>query len=107
VLGQCPHCGGNVISGKYGAYCTNKCGMSLGRAMGKTLTDNQVKSLLTGKSITLRGLTSKSGKTYDAMLIPKGVKEYSYTSRTGERKEGFEFEFNLEFPSSGKTRKKN
>ena len=27
ALGKCPKCGGDVVKGKYGAYCKNKCGM--------------------------------------------------------------------------------
>ena len=27
ALGKCPKCGGDVVKGKYGAYCKNKCGV--------------------------------------------------------------------------------
>jgi predicted RNase H-related nuclease YkuK (DUF458 family) len=33
-----------VVKGKFGAYCKNKCGMNVSRAMGAALTDSQVKS---------------------------------------------------------------
>ena len=46
ALGKCPKCGGDVVKGKFGAYCKNKCGMNVSRAMGAVLTDSQVKSLL-------------------------------------------------------------
>lgn len=51
TLGVCPNCGGQVIKGKYGAYCTNKCGMNISRIMGVALTDEQVKTILEGKKI--------------------------------------------------------
>ena len=49
VLGKCPKCGADVVKGKFGAYCTGKCGMNVGKALGVTLSDTQVKSLLQGK----------------------------------------------------------
>ena len=49
ALGKCPKCGGDVVKGKYGAYCKNKCGMNVGRAMGTVLSDMQIKSMLDGK----------------------------------------------------------
>ena len=66
ALGKCPNCGGEVVKGKYGAYCTNKCGMNVSRIMGVSLSDEQVSSLLAGKKTLLKGLTSKAGKKYDA-----------------------------------------
>ena len=51
ALGKCPKCGGDVVKGKYGAYCKNKCGMNVGRAMGTVLSDMQIKSMLDGKRL--------------------------------------------------------
>lgn len=48
-LGVCPQCGGDVVKGKFGPYFKNKCGMNVARAMGVTLTEGQVKSMLEGK----------------------------------------------------------
>ena len=59
---------------KFGAYCKNKCGMNVSRAMGAALTDSQVKSLLDGKKILVKGLKGKKG-SYDAYLIPEGVED--------------------------------
>lgn len=97
VLGICPNCGNQIVKGKYGAYCMGKCGMKISRIMGKPLTDAQVKSLLDGKKILLKGLTSKAGKPYDAYIKPRGVKEYRYT-RDGEEKRGMELDFIMDFP---------
>lgn len=105
VLGRCPNCGADVVMGKYGAYCTKKCGMNVSRMMGVALTDEQVESLLAGKKILLKGLTSKAGKKYDAYIIPSGTEEYHYT-KDGEEKSGVQYQFTMEFPKKKFTGKK-
>ena len=104
VLGKCPKCGGDVVKGKYGAYCRNKCGMNVGRVMGAALTDSQVKSLLDGKKTLVKGLNGKKG-SYDAYLIPEGVTEYSYT-KDGKEIQGFQYQLKLEFPQRKQTARK-
>ena len=74
ALGVCPNCGGQVVKGKFGAYCVKKCGMNVSRVMGAALTDAQVKDMLAGKKILLKGLKSKAGKPYDAYIIPSLIK---------------------------------
>ena len=96
VLGKCPKCGADVVKGKFGAYCTGKCGMNVGRALGVTLSDTQVKSLLQGKKILVKGLKGKKG-SYDAYLIPESVQEFSYT-KDGKEIKGFQYKFKMEFP---------
>lgn len=76
TLGKCPNCGGDIIKGKYGAYCESKCGMNVGRAMGAALSDANIKSLLQGKTTLVKNLKSKTGKTYDAYLKPVGIEDY-------------------------------
>ena len=98
ALGKCPQCGGDIINGKFGPYCTEKCGMTIGKAFGKELTEEQVKDLLENKKIFVQGLKSKKGGTYDAYLIPDGIQEYSYTRKDGTQFNGFQFKFNMEFP---------
>ena len=105
VLGKCPNCGGEVVKGKYGAFCKNKCGMNVSRIMGVHLSDEQVESLLDGKKTLLKGLTSKAGKKYDAYIIPSGTEEYHYT-KDGEEKSGVQFKFVMEFPKRKFTGKK-
>lgn len=95
-LGKCPKCGGDVVKGKFGAYCKNKCGMNVSRAMGAGLLDSQVKSLLEGKKTLVKGLKSKAGKSYDAYLIPEGVEDYSY-QKDGKEVKGSQYKFKLEF----------
>ena len=96
VLGKCPKCGADVVRGKFGAYCTGKCGMNVGKALGVTLSDTQVKSLLQGKKILVKGLKGKKG-SYDAYLIPESVEEFSYT-KDGKEIKGFQYKFKMEFP---------
>ena len=105
VLGKCPNCGGEVVKGKYGAFCKNKCGMNVSRIMGVSLSDEQVESLLNGKKTLLKGLTSKAGKKYDAYIIPSGTEEYHYT-KDGEEKSGVQFKFVMEFSKRKFTGKK-
>ena len=96
VLGKCPKCGADVVKRKFGAYCTGKCGMNVGKALGATLSDTQVKSLLQGKKILVKGLKGKKG-SYDAYLIPESIEEFSYT-KDGKEIKGFQYKFKMEFP---------
>ena len=96
VLGRCPKCGADVVKGKFGAYCTGKCGMNVGKALGVALSDAQVKSLLQGKKTLVKGLKGKKG-SYDAYLIPESIDEFSYT-KDGKEIKGFQYKFKMEFP---------
>ena len=100
VFGKCPKCGGDVVKGKFGAYCKNKCGMNVSRAMGAALTDSQIKSMLAGKKILVKGLKGKKG-SYDAYLIPEGIEDYSYI-KDGKEIKGFQYKLKLEFPKKKK-----
>lgn len=96
VLGKCPKCGADVVKGKFGVYCTGKCGMNVGKALGVTLSDTQVKSLLQGKKILVKGLKGKKG-SYDAYLIPERIEEFSYM-KDGKEIKGSQYKFKMEFP---------
>ena len=100
VFGKCPKCGGDVVKGKFGAYCKNKCGMNVSRVMGAALTDSQAKSLLEGKKTLVKGLRGKKG-SYDAYLIPEGVENYSYT-KDGKEIKGSQYKVKMEFPKKKK-----
>ena len=102
VLGKCPKCGADVVKGKFGAYCTGKCGMNVGKALGVTLSDSQVKSLLGGKKILVKGLKGKKG-SYDAYLIPDNIEEFFYT-KDGKKIKGFQYKFKTEYPTRKKKR---
>ena len=100
VYGKCPKCGGDVVKGKFGAYCKNKCGMNVSKVMGAALSDSQVKSLIDGKKTLVKGLKGKKG-SYDAYLIPEGVEDYSYT-KDGKEVKGSQYKIKLEFPKKKK-----
>lgn len=95
VLGKCPKCGAEVKYGQYGAYCTEKCGMSLGKIMGKELDEWQAAALLGNKRVYVTGLKKKDGGTYSAYFTPEGIEPYSYKSKLGQRN-GYQFKFKVE-----------
>ena len=103
-LGKCPKCGEEVKWGLYGAYCTGKCGMNLGKVRGKNLTAEQVKDLLNNKRIHVTGINKKDGGgTYSAYFTPQGIEEYTFETSKGKKK-GFQFKFLVEFPKRKKRR---
>lgn len=59
-IGKCPKCGKEVKKGKFGFYCTGKCGMNISKVYGKELTETQLTKLLSGKEISF---TSAGKKT--------------------------------------------
>ena len=97
VFGACPKCGGDVVKGKFGAYCKNKCGMNVSRALGVQLSDAQVKNLLAGKKILVKGLKGKKGN-YDAYLFPESIEDFSYI-KDGKEIKGSQYKFKMEFPT--------
>lgn len=52
AIGTCPKCGKEIKKGKFGYYCTGKCGMNLAKVYGKELTETQLKRLLEGKEVS-------------------------------------------------------
>ena len=59
-IGKCPKCGNDVKKGKFGFYCTNKCGMNVAKVYGKPLSDSQITGLLGGKSTSITANGKKS-----------------------------------------------
>ncbi len=104
ILGQCPKCGSEVKAGNFGAYCTGKCGMTLGKIRGKKLSDEQVTKLLNGQKIYVTGLKKKDDGTYSAYFIPEGIEPYSYKVADGTDKQGYQFKFALEFKNKKRGR---
>lgn len=84
IIGSCPKCGKGISNGKYGWYCTGKCGMNVAKVYGVTLSEAQIKALSEGKtaSITLKGKKTTvlpkiaeneyNGKTYYNWELQKG-----------------------------------
>ena len=76
---KCPLCGGDIAVTGFGYGCTNykagdesSCHFSIGKMAEKSLTEANVKQLLTdGITETIRGFKSKSGKKFDARIALK------------------------------------
>ncbi len=72
----CPLCGGEIIQTPFGFGCANyekdnpkSCRFSIGKMAEKSLTETQVKELLkNGRTGTIRGFKSKTGKKFDARV---------------------------------------
>ena len=72
--------------------------MDINGWMSQKDLEEQVKDLLEGKKIFVEGIKSKKGGTYNAYLIPDGVREYPYTKKDGSQATGYEYNFKMEFP---------
>ena len=70
--------------------------MFVSRALGIQFSDAQVKSLLAGKKILVKGLKGKKGN-YDAYLIPESIEDFFYT-KGGKGIKGSQYKFKMEFP---------
>ena len=72
----CPLCGGEIIQTPFGYGCAkydkndeNSCRFSIGKMAGKDIPEAQIKELLTnGRTATIRGFKSKTGKKFDARI---------------------------------------
>lgn len=90
---SCPWCGGSIKKTSFGFGCVNyakdsedSCKFSIGQIAGKSLTESNVKQLLTQKKTeTIRGFKSKAGKKFDAVLIMK-------PDENGKEQISFDFE---------------
>lgn len=82
--GKCPVCSNDVVNGKYGFYCKGKCGMQIAKVYGHSLTESQIKSLLSGKSISLNISGSKS-------TINSEAESFCYTDKNGKEVKGFQW----------------
>ncbi len=89
----CPACGGAILEKSFGFGCANydperedSCRFAIGSIAGKTITASQAKALLAnGRTGTIRGFQSRSGKKFDACLaLEKG--------EDGHVRIGFDFE---------------
>lgn len=72
----CPLCGGEIVQTPFGYGCANysksdesSCRFSIGKMSGKDISEAQLKELLTnGRTATIRGFVSKTGKKFDARV---------------------------------------
>lgn len=106
VVGICPICGADVVavktkSGRSFYTCSSNknkkqedgswrqvagCGFKLLQFCGKGFTEKQVQTLLSGKSVALKGCISKAGKRFDCTVKLKmdGTLEPSFKVRGTE-----------------------
>ena len=72
----CPLCGGEIVQTPFGFGCANynkedenSCKFSIGKMAGRDIPEAQIKELLTnGRTGTIRGFKSKTGKKFDARI---------------------------------------
>lgn len=72
----CPLCGGEIVQTPFGFGCANydknaenSCKFSIGKMAGRDIPEGQIKELLTnGRTATIRGFKSKTGKKFDARI---------------------------------------
>lgn len=89
----CPDCGGAILAKSFGYGCANfdpqnasSCKFAIGKIAEKSLTQSQVKELLTAKTTqTIRGFKSKNGNKFDACLV-------LLQNENGKHTIGFDFE---------------
>lgn len=72
----CPKCGGEILVVSFGYVCANRnpntsdgCDFVIGKIADKDLNEAQVRELLeNGRTSTIRGFKSKTGKKFDACI---------------------------------------
>jgi DNA topoisomerase-3 len=74
-IGNCPKCAKPVIKGKFGWYCSGKCGMNVAKVYGISLSQSQIKGLLEGRQTTV---TLKGKKN----IVLPNVVQNEYNGRT-------------------------
>lgn len=68
---KCPCCGNLVTSGKFGWYCSDKCGFAISNVIaGKFLpVDDRLDIINNGRTKKLSGFKAKSGKLFSGKLV--------------------------------------
>ena len=100
VIGTCPHCGGDIIVGKYGPYCVERCGMMLGKMFGRQLQEKELQDILNGQEVLLEDLVSKrSGNTYSMYVKMRDVEPFMMTDKnTGNQVTRYQIGVETRFP---------
>ena len=75
-VGKCPNCGAAVVEKEQGFFCENRaCSFRLWKknrmlmSGGKPPTREMIHTLLTEGQVHAKGLKSKNGKTYSALIV--------------------------------------
>ncbi len=89
----CPVCGGDIVTTPFGYGCANYkkdksgCNFNIGEVAGKEIPEDQIKKLIeNGRTDTIRGFKSKTGKKFDACL------KLNKDEQTGMVSASFDFE---------------
>ena len=89
----CPVCGGDIVTTPFGYGCANYkkdksgCNFNIGEVAGKEIPEDQIKKLIeNGRTDTIRGFKSKTGKKFDACL------KLNKDEQTGKVSASFDFE---------------
>lgn len=96
-LCQCPNCRGDIVKGKFGPYCRNKCGFVMSFVGGRKPTETEFISLCRGQRIMMKNLKKKTGGTFDAYVQAKGVEDFSY-EKEGKTISGKKLQTEFTFP---------
>ena len=99
VLGKCPKCGREVVTGKYGAFCSGRCGFRVGKLFGLEPDEAQAKELLAGNEVPLHPTSKSTGNEYDVIVKMTGVRHYFYTRKDGSEGEGWSPALAHRFPN--------
>ena len=76
----CPSCGEELEDGRFSIQC-HSCGLKVQKSVcGVNLTERQIDSILSGKSVLVKGMKSKAGKKFDASLkLDPDTKEMKFS----------------------------
>ena len=97
VLCKCPNCGADILHGKFGPYCKEKCGFRLSYVFGKKVSEKQFISLCSMKKTKISGIAKKDGSgTFDAFAVPEAVEDFSYV-KDGKTVTGKQLKIRMEF----------
>lgn len=104
VLCNCPVCNNPVKEGKFGVYCTGKCGVVFSYYKQK-LSAKQITDLLVEKKeVLLKNQTSGKGTKYDIYIKYQGYESFCY-NKDGVEKQGYSLKFDTRLPKKNTKRK--
>lgn len=86
VLGTCPKCGADIMSGNKFPSCAGNCGFRPGAPRGyrKPVTEDEYRKLFRGEAVLMRGFEDRWGGAYDALVRLKGYQEPRPDAKTGK-----------------------
>ena len=99
---KCPKCGSDIRNGKFGIYCSGKCGMMFSY-YGHQFDEKELAVIGSGKPLKIKA-KSKAGKQYEIKLTPTGkIVPFKYKNKDGNEVVGYNYEFESAFVDGFKT----